>query len=192
LSVPPTLVARLASSLPALEPGPPPLAEPYFLMLGTIEPRKNHRLLLEAWQRMGAAAPKLVVVGQRGWECEDIFAALQRSSHVVYKAGCSDAELVTLLAHARALVLPSFAEGFGIPVVEALTLGVPVIASDLPVFREFALDVPAYLDPHDADAWTRAIVGFDRGAHLARLARYHAPTWAEHLAAVERFLGELR
>jgi glycosyltransferase involved in cell wall biosynthesis len=186
--MPPVVVAPLASPLPALAPAARPIAERYFVVLGTIEPRKNHKLLLDAWRRMGAKAPKLLVVGQRGWECDDIFAALRRSPHVIYRPACSDGELVTALAHAEALLMPSFVEGFGIPVVEALTLGVPVIASDLAVFREFANEAPQYLDPEDADAWARSIENFVRRPPTG----FRAPTWADHMAAVERFLCELQ
>lgn len=187
LAVPPTLVAPLASCLPAAEPAGRPVAEPYFVMLGTIEPRKNHKLLLDAWARMGADAPKLLVIGQRGWECDDVIDALARSKDVIHRTACSDAELVTALHHAQALLLPSFAEGFGIPIVEALSMGVPVIASDLAVFREFAGDAPLYLDPGNADAWAHAIKGFARRP----VTGYRAPTWAGHMAAVERFMEEL-
>jgi glycosyltransferase involved in cell wall biosynthesis len=186
--MPPTLVAPLASCLPSSTPLARPIAERYFVALGTIEPRKNYKVLLDAWARMGRDAPRLLVIGQRGWECDDIFAALQRSSHVIYKPACSDAELVTALAHAEALLMPSFVEGFGIPVVEALALGVPVVASDLAVYREFAGDIPQYLDPADPGAWARAISGLRRKPPSA----FRAPTWAGHMAAVERFLGELQ
>jgi glycosyltransferase involved in cell wall biosynthesis len=206
LACPPTLVAPLASSLPhAPDGGPRPIAEPYFVMLGTIEPRKNHRLLLELWLRLagklGARAPKLLVVGQRGWECENVVDMLEHSAPlrglVIERSSCADAELVAALRHARALLLPSFAEGYGIPVAEALSLGVPVIASDLAVFREFAGDVPEYLDPRAAERWMEAIVDYAddasprRAAQLERLARFRAPTWGAHLQAVEGFLGEL-
>jgi glycosyltransferase involved in cell wall biosynthesis len=192
LRVPATLVAPLASPLPAMAPRARPIAEPYFVVLATIEPRKNHKVLLEAWTRIGRDAPKLLVIGQRGWECDTILAEFKRSTHVSYKPGCDDAELVSALAHAEALLLPSFAEGFGIPVAEALTLGVPVIASDLAVFREFASDIPEYLEPDDVDAWARAIMDRPRReAQKARMARFRAPTWAGHFHSVERFLGEL-
>jgi glycosyltransferase involved in cell wall biosynthesis len=187
MRMPPTLVAPLASSLPPVKPLARPIAEPYFVMLGTVEPRKNHQLLLAAWERMGAGAPKLLVIGQRGWACDDIYAALKRSRDVVHKEACTDAELVTALAHAEALLMPSLAEGFGIPVVEALALGVPVLASDLPVFREFAGEVPQYLSPTDPDAWAQAIGGFIRRPASG----FRAPTWVAHMAAVERFLCEL-
>lgn len=205
LACPPAIVAPLGSCLPALAPRPRPIEEPYFVMLGTIEPRKNHWLLLNVWrrivERLGAAAPRLLLIGQRGWECENVVDMLERCDQlrgiVLEQVACADAELVAALHHARALVLPSFAEGYGMPVVEALSLGVPVIASDLAVFREFAGAVPDYVDPLDARGWMDAIIDYAadgsarRAAQKQRLAGFRAPTWGEHLRAVEGFLEQL-
>ncbi len=80
--------------------------------------------------------------------------------HVTELPRCDDHELATWLAHAQALLFPSFIEGFGMPLVEALMLGVPVIASDLPVFREIAGDIPCYLDPIDGPGWRRAVLEY--------------------------------
>jgi glycosyltransferase involved in cell wall biosynthesis len=142
--VPPCVVAPLAPS--RLPPPSPqrPLAAAYFIVLGTIESRKNHLLVLHLWRKlveeMGPNAPKLAVIGQRGWECEQVIDLLERCpalrGTVEQRESCNDAELSTWLFHAQALLYPSFVEGYGIPIIEALTLGLPVIASDLPVFRE--------------------------------------------------------
>jgi glycosyltransferase involved in cell wall biosynthesis len=182
-----------------------PLAEPYFVMLSTIEPRKNHWTMLQVWrrliERMGASAPKLVVVGQQGWECENVLDLLERCDllrgFVEQKTVCSDTELVTYLRHAQALLFPSFVEGYGLPLVEALSLGVPAIVSDLPVFREIAEDVPEYLDPLDAIGWIRCIEAFChpdspvRAAQLSRMARFTPPTWSRHFEVFERLLSEV-
>ena len=204
-SVPPCVVAPLA---PARLPTPAvsrPLAESYFVVLGTIEPRKNHMLLLQLWRQLveelGKAAPRLVVIGQRGWECEQVVDLLERCAAlqgvVVEQSRCSDAELSTWLHHARALLFPSFTEGYGIPMVEALSHGVPVIASDLPVFREIAQNIPDYLDPHDGAGWKRRILDYAQPESAARLAQclrmkgFCAPTWDEHFAMVEDFMQEV-
>jgi len=165
LRLPECTVAPLAPT--HLPPGSEqrPLAENYFVILGTIEPRKNHALLLQLWrgliEKLGDRAPKLVVIGRRGWKCEPVADLLDRCpalrGHVLEKPRCSDSELSTWLRHAAALLFPSFTEGFGIPLVEALGLGVPVIASDLPVFREIAGAMPEYLEPLDGPGWQRAI-----------------------------------
>lgn len=141
------------------------LAEPYFVVLGTIEPRKNHLLLLHVWRQLvleqGGKAPRLVVIGQRGWECEQVVDLLERCvtlrGFVIERNDCKDLELMTWLRHAQALLFPSFVEGYGMPLVEALSLGLPVIASDLPVFREVAGEIPEYRDPLDGRAWKEII-----------------------------------
>lgn len=205
VAVPPCAVASLA---PAKLPEPyrgRPLEKPYFVVLGTIEPRKNHSLLLHIWRQLvaelGKAAPQLVVIGQRGWECEQVVDLLDRCAalrgHVTELPRCDDRELATWLAHAQALLFPSFIEGFGMPLVEALMLGVPVIASDLPVFREIAGDVPHYLDPLDGPGWHKAIMEFVRPdstvrqTQIQRMANYAAPTWDQHFAVVEDLLREI-
>lgn len=205
LPMPPCVVAPLAGArLPAPSPEPP-LAAPYFVMLGTIEPRKNHLLLLHLWrvfvQTLGDAAPHLVIIGQRGWECEQVVDLLERCEAlrgvVIEIPDCDDSMLAAWLSHARALLFPSFAEGYGIPLVEALSLGTPVIASDLPVFRELAGDIPEYLDPLDGAGWRQAIIDFAspsnerRAAQLARLTGWRSPTWEVHFEKVEAFLKEL-
>lgn len=182
-----------------------PLNRPYFVVLGTIEPRKNHLLLLHVWRQLlaelGEAAPKLVVIGQRGWECEQVVDLLDRcvalKDHVTELPRCDDHELATWLAHAQALLFPSFIEGFGMPLVEALMLGVPVIASDLPVFREIAGDIPCYLDPIDGPGWRRAVLEYmslqssARQAQVARMAGCEPPTWGQHFKVVDALLSEI-
>ncbi len=202
IAVPPCAVALLA---PASLPEPyrtRPLAKPYFVMLGTIEPRKNHSLLLHLWRQLvaelGDAAPQLVVIGQRGWECEQVVDLLDRCAalrgHVTELPHCNDRELATWLTHAQALLFPSFIEGFGMPLVEALMLGVPVIASDLPVFREIAGAIPHYLDPLDGPGWRQAVLAFAqpdsrvRQTQIDAMAAYAPPTWGEHFSRVEDLL----
>jgi glycosyltransferase involved in cell wall biosynthesis len=205
LPCPPAIVAPLAPGVPSHAPGPRPVAGPYFVMLGTIEPRKNHWMLLQLWRRLveqqGAAAPRLVIIGQRGWECENVVDLLERCEalrgFVSEHSACGDEELATFLHHAQALLMPSFAEGYGMPVVEALAAGVPVIASDLAVFREIAGTVPEYADPLDGRRWLE-LIGDYCGAHsprrqaqIERIAAFRRPQWAEHFEAVDRFLEQL-
>ena len=138
---------------------------PYFLCVGTIEPRKNLLFLLEVWRRlvegMGENAPRLVVAGRRGWENENIVDVLERSRtlapFVAEASDLTDAGLAALMANAAALVAPSFAEGFGLPIVETLATGTPVIASDIPAHREVGGAFALYADPIDGRAWISAI-----------------------------------
>jgi glycosyltransferase involved in cell wall biosynthesis len=139
-------------------------AVPYFIVCGTIEPRKNHLLLVRVWRelvaRYGGDAPKLVVVGKRGWNCADIVAGLEDEAlrgHVFEVAGLPTPDYKRLLDHSRALLAPSLAEGFGFPVAEALASGVPVVASDIAPFREQGSEGALHLDPLSDEAWRRAI-----------------------------------
>jgi glycosyltransferase involved in cell wall biosynthesis len=174
-------------------------------MLGTIEPRKNHWFVLHVWRRLvenlGDRAPTLVVIGRRGWECENAVDMLERcgplKGKVIEEASCSDARLHNYLLHAQALLFPSFVEGYGMPLAEALALRVPVIASDLPVFHEIAGDIPEYLDPLDGPGWMTRIMQYagagspQRTAQLARIEAFRAPTWQEHFEVVDTFIEEL-
>jgi glycosyltransferase involved in cell wall biosynthesis len=173
----------------------------YFVCLGTIEPRKNHALLLDIWQHLitslGERTPQLLVVGRRAWGSEAVvrrFAGLR--PFVEERADLPDAEVAALLRGARAVLLPSFAEGFGLPVIEALASGAPVLCSDLPALRESGTGVPDYLDPQDMAAWQGAILDYmadspRRAAQHARLAQWGAPSWDEHFAIVDRLLAGL-
>lgn len=137
---------------------------PYFLVCSTIEPRKNHLLLLNVWRDIANAGhdvPKLIVVGKRGWENEQIVDMLERCEaireHVIEVSGLQTESLRRLLANARALLMPSFAEGYGLPLVEGRSQGTPVVASDIPVFREIAQGYATFLDPTDGPGWREAI-----------------------------------
>jgi glycosyltransferase involved in cell wall biosynthesis len=183
-----------------------PLPEaPYFVCVGTIEPRKNHLLLLNLWRRLvaewGPRAPRLVLVGHRGWETGNAVEMLDRCpalrGGVLERDHVPDAEMARLLKGSRALLLPSFAEGFGFPMVEALGLGVPVLCSDLAALRENGGDVPEFLDPLDSRAWRDAIIDYSsetsprRQAQLERLAGWKTTGWQDHFAAVDALIAQI-
>lgn len=204
MPMPPSVVAWISGPPPRTDRASPPLTTPYFVTLGTIEGRKNHLLLLEIWQQLvveiGAAAPTLVVIGQRGWESERALAMLDRPSdfagRVIELNNCGDEELSAWIGGARALLMPSFTEGFGLPIIEALALGTPVIASDLPVFREIAGGIPTFIDPNDRTQWARWIQAFvsdhpERTRQVGLMQGYQAPNWHEHFAIVEEWLDRL-
>lgn len=180
--------------LPALDP-----ARPYFVTVGTIEPRKNHMLLLDVWQALGAhlpedRMPQLVIAGSRGWRNEAVFARLDAAPrHVIEAPGLDDAALSHLLINARALLFPSLAEGFGLPPLEARALGVPVFVSDLPVLRELLGDTAIYLGTSDVYSWSETIIrALSAGPHPdAAAAAYRetgmaaaGPEWDAHFKLV--------
>ena len=194
---------RAAAIPPSLDDG-----VPFFLCLGTIEPRKNHLLLLQLWRRLaeearpdGPPVPKLVIVGNRGWDNEQVLDLLDRSArlrpHIMELGRVSDGMVAGLMARARALLMPSFTEGFGLPVAEALARGTPVLCSDIPAHREIAHGVAEYLDPLDALAWQRAVRDYAaagsarRAAQLRRLAAWEAPAWPAHIDAALTFIEDL-
>ncbi|HEY1431607.1 MAG TPA: glycosyltransferase family 1 protein, partial [Stellaceae bacterium] len=202
---PPVLVAPFGVDLPkALPAETSAVKQPYFVCVGTIEARKNHLLLLNLWRQLadelGDASPRLVLIGQRGWETESAIDMLERCPAlrgiVFERSNVPDAEAAHLVRGAQALLLPSFAEGFGFPLVEALALGVPVLCSDLPALRENGGDVPEYFDPLDGVGWRNAVIDYAlpastrRAAQLGRLSAWRPPSWRDHFAAVEALITE--
>ena len=206
IDIPATLAAALGTDLRGerSHPASPP-ERPTFVMLGTIEARKNHFLLLQIWARLvgahGTDAPRLLIIGQRGWECEQVFDLLDRSEvlrgAVVEVGTCSDVDLDRHLRGARALLFPTLVEGFGLPLIEALASGTPVIASNLPVFHEIGQEIPDFIDPFDSTAWQLAIEDYAepdsarRAAQVTRLAGFSPPRWNDHFASVDSWLKAL-
>ncbi len=175
----------------------------YFVVCGTIEPRKNHLMLLNLWRELArdAAPPKLVIVGKRGWLNGNVVELLERSlalrPHVIEAGGLSTPGLRRLLAGARALLMPSLGEGFGLPVAEALAAGAPVIASDIEAFREVGGDAPDYVHPLDGLGWLQAVRDFSapqstrRRAALARLSLWRGADPNAFLETIDDFIASL-
>lgn len=182
---------------------PPP--EPYFVMLGTIEPRKNHLLVLNLWRDLyaefGRETPRLLLVGSRGWKNRDIIEMIEQNApprgKVEELGRLPDAAVADVLKGARALLLPSFAEGYGLPLAEALSHGTPVICSDLPVFHEVGADIPEYLPPADTEGWRTAVADYvdanssRRASQLRRIDAWSPPSWSRHFAVVGETLRTL-
>ncbi len=168
---------------------------PFFLCVGTIEPRKNHALLLDLWEGWGPGARPgaLLIAGRRGWANERVFARLDAGIAGVSEFnGLSDGAIAALMERASAVLMPSLAEGFGLPAAEAAARGAPLICSDLPVFREVLGNYPIYLSPQDGYSWSakirelanRTANGAD--AYPERKAGATLPDWAAHFNLVLR------
>jgi alpha-1,3-rhamnosyl/mannosyltransferase len=190
-----------ADHVPSALP-PPPIAGDYAVCIGTIEPRKNHLRLLAAWRRLPAPRPPLVVVGRPGWQCADAVAALRAgvaAGELRWLRDAGDAQLFGCLAHARLLVYPSLLEGFGFPPLEALALGVPVVAGRPPALDEVLGDAARTCDPRSVGALADAVAEVWRDDRLraelaaAGRARARAFRWddcaAQHAALYRELAG---
>jgi len=175
----------------------------HFIVCGVIDLHKEQMLLLKVWQKLvarrGAKAPKLVIAGRPGVtsraiidffrECREIH------DHVIIASGLSTPALRQLMINARALLMPSLAEGFGLPIVEALAQGTPVLASDIPAHREAGKDgAVTYVTPGNLDAWLYHIEAFakkpkaiDRG----QASSYKPKTSTDYFRGIEVFLSQL-
>ncbi len=174
-----------------------------FLMVGTIEPRKNHALVLDAFERFweaGGTAP-LVVIGRRGWQCEATlrrFGSLTANGKPFTHIGdASDADLHFAYRHARCLIFPSIAEGFGLPIAEALAQGLPAIASDIPVHREVGGHLATYIPLGNTDYLADLLLAIENGSAVLTAPEpgaIHLPTWSESAAAlrveIDRLLSD--
>ncbi|MDO5621740.1 MAG: glycosyltransferase [Paracoccus sp. (in: a-proteobacteria)] len=196
--VPAHIGTRLADSDPQAIPAGLDLTRPFFLSIGTIEPRKNHALLLDAWDLLAARLapekmPQLLLIGRRGWLNRDVFArldALSPDSPVRELSGLSDSAVAALLERSHGLLMPSHAEGFGLPLTEAAGRGLPVLSSSLPSSREVLGDYARYLPADDPRPWAGAVSLLAAEAPL-RLPPRIVPNWAAHFATAETALHGL-
>ena len=155
----------------------------YLLMVGTVEPRKNHRLVLEACDRkLFDKGLQLVIAGRSGWNIRELEQQLrthpQLDAALHWIEDANDDEIEYLYSHSYMVVFPSFAEGFGLPIVEACARGIPVITSDHPVMREVGGAFCEYVDPTDADALAECV-----SSYLAEPDRYQS--WRDRLAGYQ-------
>ncbi len=132
---------------------------PYLLHVGTVEPRKNHRFLVEIFEQLDFDG-YLVLAGMKGWKCDPIFERIERSpvaERIRYIGPIPEEHLGDLYSGAEALVFPSLYEGFGLPPLEAMLCGTPVIASSAGSLREVLGTGARMVDGYELDAWTVAV-----------------------------------
>ncbi len=156
----------------------------YLLTVGRLEPRKNHATLIEAYAQLPADAPDLVIVGQRDFHYAAALDAIRRhrlQSRVRVLENVGDVALPAVLRHALLFIYPSFAEGFGMPVLEAMVSGVPVITSDTTSLPEVGGNAAQWIDPFSAPAMTQAM------ARLIAEAALRQQMIAAGLAQARRF-----
>lgn len=137
------------------------LPDEFMLMVGTLEPRKDHATLLEAIKR-GGSFPLLVVAGAIGWNSRSILKLVREAEaegRVRYLGRVSDRELAILYGAAQVMVCPSLYEGFGLPVLEAMVCGCPVVCSWSSSLPEVGGSAARYFRPRDADGLARQLGG---------------------------------
>ncbi len=170
------------------------LPDRYVLFVGTIEPRKNLTGLLHAFERCHAQGltDGLVIVGRRGWMPDAFFHALERSparQGVLFPGRVADGDLPPLYSGAQVFVYPSFAEGFGLPVLEAMACATPVVCSNTTSLPEVAGEAALLVDPADAgalaDALGRVLRQPELAARLRRRGLERARCFSWHRAARE-------
>lgn len=140
------------------------IKNPYFLYLGTLEPRKNIEGLIQAYAKVKkknmGAVPDLVIAGKKGWNFERIFALVEEyrlEESVIFTGYITEQEIPLLLSGAAAFVFPSFYEGFGLPPLEAMACGTPVISSNAASIPEVVGDAGILIDPYQVDALAEAM-----------------------------------
>lgn len=140
---------------------------PVYLMVSTIEPRKNHAYLLDAFELLWAQGSnaRLCIIGKIGWKCEALVERIKRhpqwDKRLFMFNRINDKSLEFAYANARALVFPSYVEGFGLPLVEAMQRGLPAMASDIPVFREIGGEFMAYFNLDDPQTLADRVTQFE-------------------------------
>ena len=153
------------------------LPELYLLFTGTLEPRKNIIRLLEAYKDSQARdILKLVITGKRGWLYEEVFETIKKlnlQEEVIFTGFVTDDDLPSIYSMAKAFVYPSLYEGFGLPVLEAMACGVPVITSDVRALREVTGDAAILVDPQNVEALAKSIdeVVFSTEQNYKRLSK---------------------
>lgn len=175
-------------------------SHPVYMVVGTLEPRKNHAYLLQAFQKLWDAGNNsiLLIVGRVGWMCGEVLETIRRhpklGKQLYFMDDVSDAELDYCYAHARALLFSSVVEGFGLPIIEALRKGLPVFASDIPVFHEVGGEYVVYFDLSDPTSLVDILVAYEAsGKYLARSpADFTWPDWSQSTTALLSQLVELQ
>lgn len=192
--IPPALVAPLG--ITPLHPTTTALhAHPYFVTIGTIEPRKNHAFLLDLWEMMHrdlprGAIPHLIILGRRGWANETVFRRLDSlpfiNQTVFERPNLPDDQVANLLAQSCGLLFPSHVEGFGLPPLEAASLRIEVVVPPLPIYHETLGDYPVYVPLDDRYSWMATIIRLTQG-NTVKPKPAQIPQWEAHFKTVLNF-----
>lgn len=139
------------------------IQQPYFIFIGAVHPRKNILGLLKAFEKFKtdfSHPHQLVIAGRKAWmnnELENFHSSMKYKNDIIWIEKIERSALMSLLKNSFALIYPSFFEGFGIPIIEAMSLGVPVICSDTSSMPEVSAGAAITIDPHDISAISKAM-----------------------------------
>lgn len=185
--------ASMAQAIDALADG-----RPVFLMVGTVEPRKGHEQALAAFERLWAEGSDaaLVIIGKRGWRIEELADRLtahpEAGQRLFWFEDVSDEVLEAIYRSSTLLLAASYGEGFGLPLVEAARRGLPILARDLPVFREVAGEGALYFRADSADELAQTLhdaVARWRSGALPDPQAVAAISWAESTSQLLSAIG---
>lgn len=169
------------------------LSRPSFLMVGTIEPRKGHTLVLDAFDQFWAEGgdATLVIVGKQGWKVDPLCARVRKhrenGKRLFWLNEASDAQLQRLYKDCSCLIAASEGEGFGFPLIEAAQYDLPILARDIPVFREVAGECAAYFDGSSPDNLRHALEDWlleYKAGNVQRSGELGFLTWRESAGAL--------
>lgn len=171
---------------------------PYILMVGTIEPRKNHKLLLEAYDKgLKEMGYNIIMAGYMGWNMEEFEQKLEShpdyGKRIFHFTGLDDKAIAFLYQHAKFLAFCSYTEGFGLPIIEAIQRGTPVLAADVPVLREVGGDYCVWFEQDDAGELCEAVCALANSSGWYEKLKnnnkcFHAVTWEKCHSMMDKVL----
>ena len=164
-----------------------------YLCVGTIEPRKNHNFLLDAFEKIWQMYPEtcLCLVGRYGWKSPELADRIvkhpRHNTSLLWFNDLNDTELTFCYKNAKALIFPSFIEGFGLPLVEAMYYNCPVMASDIPIFREVGGEGCAYFSPSNTHELIVLVQSMEKNGYLPGIKKIDTSRWVSWKASANSF-----
>lgn len=174
----------------------------YVLMVGTIEPRKNHELVLEAFEHaLFERGINLIFAGRIGWNVQAFEKKIEehpkRNRQLFHLSGMNDATIDYLYRNAFCVAFPTFNEGFGLPIIEAFQRGTPVLASDIPILREVGGELCDYFDPNSWESFADTCMSWVENAERyeevkRKVAKYQPVSWDTVTEKIENALETMK
>jgi glycosyltransferase involved in cell wall biosynthesis len=166
----------------------PTTEDDVYLFIGTIEPRKNHSYLLDTFSKLWSEGSnsRLCIIGRIGWKCEEILERIRTHDELGKKLfmfnDATDTELEYCYHHSKALVYPSIAEGYGLPIIESLFHKLPVLASNTPIHREVGGDFCSYFDLENPESLSQEIAKIETTGQMPvvkPIDSFEQPSWED-------------